>query len=103
MKDMVSGMELRDLAKTPQGPSQNPRYLSNPHASYVALFFFFALAISLALFELHNVQVNPAYTFNLLTANRGVYRQTASSYYWDDPPNCQDQSVYESLLALGGA
>lgn len=63
----------------------------------------FASVVSLALFALHTTQMNPASAFKLMRAYRGVYRQTARGYDWDDPLNYLDPSVHQSLLSLGGA
>jgi len=47
--------------------------------------------------------MNPASAFKLMRAYRGVYRQTARGYDWDDPLNYLDPSVHQSLLSLGEA
>lgn len=61
----------------------------------------FASVISLVLFALHTTQINPASAFKLMRAYRGVYRQTARGYDWDDPLNYLDSTVHQSLLTLG--
>lgn len=61
----------------------------------------FVSVISLILFALHTTGLNPAQTFRLLRAYRGVYRQVSRGKDWDEELSYLDSRVHQELLHLG--
>lgn len=61
----------------------------------------FASVVSLIMFALHTTRLNPARSFSLLRAYRGVYRMVHRGYDWDDLIPYLDQRVHDCLLRVG--
>lgn len=61
----------------------------------------FASLVSLIMFALHTTQLNPARVFTLLRAYRGVYRQVARGFDWDEPMQYLDEKVKQVLHTVG--
>lgn len=63
----------------------------------------FVSLVSLILYALHTTQLNPASSFALLRAYRGVYREVTRGYDWDSELPYLDPEVRQNLLTLGTA
>jgi len=62
----------------------------------------FVSLTSLIMYAMHTTRLNPASTFRLLRAYRGVYRCVTRGVDWDSEVPYMDALVYSVMLEIGG-
>lgn len=76
--DEIGERLVRNSVKTVAKLHLAAQITDHTHRTFVSL-------VSLILYALHTTQLNPARTFRLLMAYRGVYRQVTRNHDWDEP------------------